>query len=344
MREDMIKDRLARYVAGCLDGARQDVAGAAQGGRDARLLAAAMTLGALMGEGLASSADESALQDAGLAAGQPLAAVRSTLRSGLARGRAKGRAALPRQLQELLELAERSGLAAERPRLPEAPPARPRPPESEVAELWRRAGAVFDDHAVAAELWQRGLDPAEVTDEDLARALPAGPLPRWAWGPGGSWADTGHRLLLGLYDALGALRSIHARTLRQDLAEGAKKGLFPAGCAASGLILASALGRELLAAGAAPPSWNGDVLLAEGVPDFLRLATHHSDAAETAPAVFGYLQGAWTEAHAGRVPAASRALIWRHDDEGGARMAARVASTLAHARVLYVPTEAVDRG
>lgn len=334
-----IEERIERYVTRCLDGGRDEVSAAGQGGRDGRLLQAAINLGAAAALGLVREDTEvSALEAAGRAAGQNLARVRTTISSGLRRGRAKGRAALPPQLQELLEERDRAGLGAPRPPrgvtaapAPEPLPDTPPPPEADVAALWGRAGSVYDDPPLAAELRARGLDPAAIADADLARALPSGPLPRWAWGPGGSWCASGRRLIVALHDALGGMRSLHARTLRQGLPKDFAKGLSPSGYGLAGLVLACPMGRALLAAGpsASPPGWDGEAWWAEGVPDFLTLATYHSDAAPAAPAVFGYLQGSRPEACVARVPLAACALIFAHDDKTGRKLAGDLAAALA---------------
>ena len=68
-----------------------------------------------------------------------------------------------------------------------------------------------------------------------------------------------------------------------------------------------------------------DILIAEGVPDFLAWGTRWNEAA---PAVFSVIAGSWTEAIAGRVPVGARVLIATHADEAGEKYASQIARTL----------------
>lgn len=249
---------------------------------------------------------------------------RSTIRSGLNAGLAAGPAELPAELREL-------GRAAARPR-PAPPPAPERtpPPAEEVRALWMSCTPVWGTPQ-GEELAARGIDPARVEEMDLARVLPLAGLPRWARSAGGPWSSTGHRLVLRLYDARGALASVHARRLG---AGDGPKGLSPSGFTTRGLVLADATALDILAAGP-PPWWNGQVLLTEGVPGFLALACRPSDAAEQVPAILGYMQGSWTPEIAARIPQGARAIIWPHDDDAGGAMAAKITATLAHCDVRY---------
>ncbi len=201
-----------------------------------------------------------------------------------------------------------------------ASPAPCYPPASEVADVWARAlplGAAQD----VADAWQaRGLDVAAIEERDLARALRFGVrLPRWAWGAGSSWSEGAHRLVVPMFDAGDRLVTLHARAVRAP--DGKPKGLSPAGHSIRGAVMADACARELLAA---PPK-HVDVLVAEGVPDFLTWTTHWN---ENAPAVFGIIAGSWTEALAAGVPAGARVLIATHTDEAGEKYARQIAGTL----------------
>ena len=119
------------------------------------------------------------------------------------------------------------------------------PPTMELAALWRACQPCAVDSEVAALLERRGIAPEWVDDFHLARALPVTPrLPRWASLRGArpnrvSWIDSGHRLLLPVYDPRGRMRSVRAWCVR-DTAD--PKRLPPAGYASRHLVLACGLG------------------------------------------------------------------------------------------------------
>src|SRR5690606_13913176 len=197
--------------------------------------------------------------------------------------RAKGRTVTPRPVR----VAAPSPPVAIPPRSPIPTPSYP--DRAEVAALWGACVPVLDDAEAADVLRSRGLSPEAVELHDLARALPHGcPLPRWARSREGSWLESGHRLVLPVFDEHGELRSLRA----WRVPEGAPpKRLPPAGHKAGGLVLANALGRMMLETGARPSWWPDghpfDVVITEGEPDLIARACWHSDADELAPAVLG---------------------------------------------------------
>lgn len=216
-----------------------------------------------------------------------------------------------------------------RPLPPPRPPAPPkRPPAAEVAALWDACLPVTEDPEVAAWIASRGLDPGDVEDRDLARALPEGyPCPPWAGARGASWAESGHRLIVPMRAPGGAMESLHARRVRGG--EG-PKGLSPAGASVGGLVMADPLGIRMLSRdpeGAAMVRRVG-LVVAEGVPDFLTWGTRWSDAREDAPAVVGVISGSWSEALARLVPDGAKVAIRTDPDEAGQRYEAEIAATL----------------
>ena len=96
----------------------------------------------------------------------------------------------------------------------------------------------------------------------------------------------------------------------------------------SGLVLADGPGRELLSAS---PSTRTPMAayVAEGEPDFLALACAWGDADEDAPACFGVVAGAWTDAIGGRFPAGACVTIATHADDAGERYARDIAASLS---------------
>jgi len=93
--------------------------------------------------------------------------------------------------------------------------------------------------------------------------------------------------------------------------------------------MADGWGRQILATGRRPEGWGGELVVAEGMPDFLSWAITFSDADEAAPAVLGLTAGSWTPDLAGRVPDGTRVILATHADAAGDRYAAAVAATFA---------------
>jgi hypothetical protein len=211
-----------------------------------------------------------------------------------------------------------------------------RPNAAEVAAVWDSARPVTEDAEVSAWLASRGLEPGDVEGRDLVRGLPEGTvLPRWARFQGQTWSRSGHRLIVPMWDASGALASLHARSVRPDVPPGSKAA-SPAGAELRGLVMADALGRRMLEGTAlADGSPAAELVTAsglwvmEGVPDFLTRATDYSEAAEAAPAVLSVLSGSWTTALAARVPNGTIVAIETHSDAAGERYARTIVATLA---------------
>jgi len=264
------------------------------------------------------------------------------MRDELHRGTAIDLLALARGVSPLDAVAELERLAGIDPSAPAAPPPprRPapppsRPPRAEVAALWAQCRTVGLDAEIAAAWAGRGIDIDHVEDRDLARALPAGAsLPRWAWGAGQPWSAGPHRLIVPMFDCNGRLASLHARAAAAP--PGMPKGLSPAGHTISGLVMADPLARLLLAGlpcGDGEPSADTvrrvDLVVAEGVPDFLTWATRWGDAAESAPALLGIISGSWTEEVAARIPDGTMVVVRQHADSGGEKYTAQVIASLA---------------
>lgn len=236
--------------------------------------------------------------------------------------------------RRVVELGEQiAGIGSKAPKASVAPPRRPAPrpepprlppPELEVLALWEAGLPVCDDPETVAWLEGRGLVPDRVEERNLARVLPLGiALPRWAWGPGGAWTSSGHRLLVLTYDEHGKAVSMQARRFGGD----DPKSLWPAGHRAAG-VFADPLARWLLLEGAAPDWWNPrKVLLAEGVPDFLTWATIYGDD-ESCPAVFGFAAGGWTQAIADRLPTGCEVVLASHNDQAGEKYSDEITPTL----------------
>ncbi len=213
--------------------------------------------------------------------------------------------------------------AVPKPRLP--------PPAESVSALWAAAKPVTDDPDLAVQLLNRRIDPAIVEDRDLARCLPSsGTLPKWAQSGSLSWRESGHGLLLPLWNAEGNLSSVHARVVEQADGDRAK-GLFPSGHSAKGVLLADSFARLLITKGV--PSWwrqsePPSVIITEGAPDFLTVATHYG-CHESAPAVLGVLSGSWSDELAARIPTECRVVVKVHRDVAGQKYRDQICRSLS---------------
>ncbi|MDP6935163.1 MAG: hypothetical protein QGG40_19745 [Myxococcota bacterium] len=97
------------------------------------------------------------------------------------------------------------------------------------------------------------------------------------------------------------------------------------------MVLANALGRQLLTTGALPYWWPDAeplvVVISEGEPDYLTWSTSRGDGALATLAVFGVYSGAWCSEVADRVPTGARVVVRSHDDRAGNEYAGRIAAT-----------------
>jgi len=212
---------------------------------------------------------------------------------------------------------------------PAPPPAPPpvRPPEAEVRALWEACGLVTEDADVCAWLEARALDPTVVAERELVRALPlTGSLPRWCCYSGRGWRGSSHRVIVPLYGPGGRLESLHARAVNPATPK-KDKAASPKDAEVRGLVMADAGGRLLLE-GTAPPGAR-QVLVTEGVPDFLTWATRFGDAAEDAPPVLGVIAGSWSADIAATIPRGWTVIIHTHNDKAGNKYAATIHASVA---------------
>lgn len=202
-------------------------------------------------------------------------------------------------------------------------PERTTPPREEVERLWNDSAQTTDDREGTSWLKGRCIEPDTVEERDLARSLRRNSrLPRWAGSATGTWIESGHCLLVPTHDAAGEFVSLQSRAV----VDTTPKALWPAGYRASG-IFADQLGRRMLA-GAKLEGWDGRLVIAEGIPDYLTWATHFSDSVDV-PAILGMAAGTWSSEIANRVPDGARVILRTHHDEAGDRYAAEIARSLA---------------
>ena len=195
----------------------------------------------------------------------------------------------------------------------------------QVAALWRLCSPVTDDAAVSEYLRGRGLDPLEIAERDLARALPQGPkLPVWASYRRTPWNRSNHRLLVRLFDAQGQLASLTARRI-VTADDGVPKALFPAG-PRTGLLLADEAGRWALRA---PHDYvPAELWIGEGLTDHLALACDFALGDESAPGALAIVgPGSWSKAAADRVPDRVVVVVAVDVDAAGDKYLAEIVKT-----------------
>jgi hypothetical protein len=209
------------------------------------------------------------------------------------------------------------------------------PPVDEIATFWNQCIPVSDEPQAAAWLKLRGLNAHAVDDYQLARAIHrSAKLPRWARYKGDfntakTWLETGHIVVLPVFDEHGMMRSIRSCRVFESMNDGVPKRLPPSGYKAHGLIVADGLGQWLLKHGAPFEDRVTDVVFVEGEPDFLTRATLYPDNYPNPPAVFGVFSGSWSDALAARIPDGSDVSIRTHIDTQGKKYAAHLWETLA---------------
>lgn len=118
------------------------------------------------------------------------------------------------------------------------------------------------------------------------------------------------------------------------------KSRTPTGFEAAGLVMACPVARAIWGrTGEVPPmigmpegagvAWDGRVLLVEGDMDFLTWAAHPGRAGAAGRyAVIGYTSGAWTPAHAARLPAGCTVLLRHQGDAAGLAYERTIRATL----------------
>lgn len=238
---------------------------------------------------------------------------REDLLSELETGR-EGRPETPRTLQQT------------RPE-PSPEPERTYPPGSELRALWRDSGSCADDEQARAMLQGRGIDAADLDRAGLARCfrreIARDRLPRWASYQGQTWRDTGHRMLLRVFDADGVWQSVRAWRVGDGTSP---KRLPPGGHKAAGLVLAN---RHAVAMLKGEPTTRR-IVVCEGEPDFVVRAL-----ATRGDPVFGIGSGGWHDGFAARVPYGAEVLVRTHRDRAGDGYAMKVLESVKHRAQVY---------
>lgn len=220
--------------------------------------------------------------------------------------------------------------APRRPPAPTSAPVSNYPAEAEVASMWASCLQLDLDPVVMAYLAYRGISPvAKLVEHNCARALPDGAeCPEWAHFGAHAWSRTGHRLIVPLYDSIGRMRSLIARSVEKDPL---RKSLGARGKQRGGLLMAGTFGRAMLQYG---PSqrWHRDdrmrVSVYEGEIDLLRAVANGEDAdlkrgprAASFRAALGIFSGSFTPGVAARLPSGARVIIATDADDQGDKYA-----------------------
>lgn len=206
----------------------------------------------------------------------------------------------------------------ERIEAPEPVPLPEYPPKAEVDALWGSAGPVESDPDAWEYLRARGFAPERLDELGLARVVPlSSETPPWASYARQSWVKTGHRLLVPMWDHVGAMVTLRGwRIIDGD----SPKRLPPKGHRADGCVMANRLALGMLRGQVAPLRLE----IVEGEPDFLTACLAYQRA------VIGINSGSWTPEFARRIPRGTHVILSTHHDEAGERYAERVMETLGN--------------
>lgn len=247
--------------------------------------------------------------------------LRSDFREVLARGaELAGHLSLRDEILRGQAIPERQRVAA-----PEPAPVAEFPPRSEVEALWAAGIPTSADPDVWEYLRSRGFAPERLDERQLAVALPLNlKTPPWASYARQSWVETGHRLLVPMWDENGVMVTVRAwRVVEGD----SPKRLPPKGHRATGCVMANRIARGMLRSKVSPVGLE----IVEGEPDFLTACLAYDRA------VIGINNGSWNDSIAKRVPIGTEVIINTHHDEAGERYAEQVAQTLTRHKLWRSP-------
>lgn len=213
------------------------------------------------------------------------------------------------------------------------------PPIGEVEALWAACNPIADDQQVTDYVAYRGIDVGELewaAECGVAKALPRQVVvPGWASVAGKPWTETGHRLIVPMYDRYGVMRTVLARSIERAPA---LKSSAPYGYQRRGLVMAGPLAQIMLRVGSGAHLHQErpfTLSVREGEIDFLTAFAAGEDGDDSDGkrytahrGLIGIASGSWTRDIAQRVPGGSLVAIRTHDDEAGAAYADKIAESL----------------
>lgn len=206
---------------------------------------------------------------------------------------------------------------------PEPAPLPEYPPKPELDALWAATTPVADDPDAWEYLRGRGFAPERVDELNLARVVTESTkTPPWASYARQSWVQTGHRLLVPMWDHHGCMVTVRGwRIVEGD----SPKRLPPKGHRADGCVMANRLALGMLRGQVSPLRLE----IVEGEPDFLTACLAYQRA------VIGINSGSWNEDFARAIPRGTHVILSTHHDEAGERYAEKVAATLGNSVSLW---------
>lgn len=218
-------------------------------------------------------------------------------------------------LHGLVRELETGDTPTERPPLvvrpaPQAEPEKTYPPASETAALLAACRPVSEDDDVAAWIRGRRLSLDAVEGAEIVFALPAtAQVPGWASYQGRPWTETGHRLIIPMFDAAGVMQSVRAGRVTDG---DSPKRLPPGGYRASGLVMACPIAVGMLRGTFRPER----VAISEGEPDWIWWSSKYGISAY---ARIGITSGSWTNEIADRIPRGAAVFMRTDNDNAGDR-------------------------
>ena len=205
-------------------------------------------------------------------------------------------------------------------------PERDYPPQDEVNELWASCGNLCTSEIAFDYMNSRHLQPYKLNRLDAVRVLSKVPeLPSWCSYQGQTWRETGHIVLVPVFDHTGTMRSVRAwRVIDNDT----PKRLPPAGFRASGLVIANDCAIAMLSGKVAPER----VLIAEGEPNTLSWMVHSED---PALAIMGIISGSWNDLFSERFPLGIRVDVRMDGDPAGIGYTDQICESLQRRCFVY---------
>lgn len=198
------------------------------------------------------------------------------------------------------------------------------PPTDEVESFWNDCEPITATSPEGAYLDARGFNLARLPWLHMVRAATSRAVKSFRWWPS-SWRLT-WPLMFPLFNALGELRSLHARAISSSIEP---KTRWPFQCSASGLLFADGVGLEFLRSHGSAEATRGleGIFLAEGATDTLKLAQVLEGTAATM-GVLGYVAGSKRALAEIDWPLGVPCIVATDDDAVGDKYATDVRRTL----------------